>query len=232
MRTVAIVPARGGSKSIPRKNIKLLAGRPLLWYSAEAARGARRLARTILSTEDEEIARIGRECGLEVPFLRPPDLARDDTPILPVIRHAVRTLESAGETMDAICLLQPTSPLRRSADIDACIHLLETSGADAVATMKPVPAEYNPHWVYFREHGGDMRLCTGEDAPIPRRQDLPPAFHRDGAVYVTRRDVVMCQDSLYGRRLLGYELDTTAGVNLDELDDWTRAEQLIREGVR
>src|SRR6266516_4625509 len=111
-RVLGIITARGGSKGIPRKNIRLLGAKPLLQYTAEAAFGAKRLARVILSTEDEEIADVGRQCGLEVPFLRPSALARDDTPTLPVLQHAVRALEEGGESYDAICLLQPTNPFR------------------------------------------------------------------------------------------------------------------------
>src|ERR1043166_8417625 len=121
MRVLAIITARGGSKGIPRKNIRLLAGKPLLQYTAEAALAAKQLERVILSTEDEEIAQVGKICGLEVPFLRPPELARDDTPTLPVLQHAVNALEKTGARFDAICLLQPTAPLRQSNDIDACM---------------------------------------------------------------------------------------------------------------
>src|SRR5947209_16849777 len=106
MRILAIIPARGGSKGIPRKNIRLLAGKPLLQYTAEAALAARQLNRVILTTEDEEIAEAGRACGLEVPFKRPPELARDDTPTLAVLQHAVQTIEKMGAHYDAICLLQ------------------------------------------------------------------------------------------------------------------------------
>src|SRR6266542_734123 len=128
-RVLGIITARGGSKGIPRKNIRVLAGKPLLQYTAEAALGAKRLSRVILSTEDEEIAEVGRRCGIEVPFMRPLELAQDDTPTLPVLQHAVRTLEGAGVRYDAICLLQPTVPLRPSHAIDACIQLLSESGA-------------------------------------------------------------------------------------------------------
>src|ERR1019366_1810409 len=101
---------------VPRKNIRLLAGKPLLQYTAEAALGSKCLTRVILSTEDAEIAAVARKCGLEVPFMRPLDLARDDTPTLPVLQHAVRTLEETGARYDAICLLQPTNPFRRAHD--------------------------------------------------------------------------------------------------------------------
>src|ERR1043166_7471565 len=130
MRVLAIITARGGSKGIPRKNMPLLGGKPLLQYTAEAALAAKQLERVILSTEDEEIAQVGKICGLEVPFLRPPELARDDTPTLPVLQHAVNALEKTGARFDAICLLQPTAPLRQSKDIDACINLLAETGAE------------------------------------------------------------------------------------------------------
>jgi CMP-N,N'-diacetyllegionaminic acid synthase len=227
MRVVGLVPARGGSKGIPRKNARLLAGRPLLAYTAEAAARSRLLSRVLLTTEDPELAAIGRACGLEVPFERPAELARDDTPMLPVVQHALRWLEAQGDSVDAVCLLQPTHPLRRSEDIDACIELCDGSGADTVVTIVAVPPEFNPHWVYFRSESGALTLATGEAAPIARRQDLPPAFCREGSVYVTRRDVVLQQGSLYGRRLLGVPVDRAHSVNLDTPEDWTRAEAIL-----
>ena len=216
-----------------RKNIRLLCGKPLLQYTAEAALAARRLSHVILSTEDDEIAEVGRQSGLDVPFLRPAELAQDDTPTLPVVQHAVGWMETHGEYFDAICLLQPTNPLRRPQDIDACIERLEQGGAnaDTVVTILPVPAEYNPHWVYFRGENGLLRLSTGEDHPIPRRQSLPPAFHREGSVYVTRREVVMEQHNLYGSSVIGHLLDPERCVNIDSLEDWERAERLLRAKV-
>src|SRR5438093_12930123 len=121
MRVLALIPARGGSKGIPRKNIRLLAGKPLLAYTAEAARAAKRLSWIVLSTDDEEIACIGRQYGLEVPFIRPPELSQDDAPTLPVVQHALHWFEGRGEYFDSVCLLQPTNPLRRSEHFDACI---------------------------------------------------------------------------------------------------------------
>lgn len=226
MRVLGVVTARGGSKGIPGKNVRPLGGKPLLAWTAEAALAARRLSRVVLTTDDEKIAEVGRACGLEVPFLRPAGLARDDTPTLPVLQHAVAELERAGDRFDAVCLLQPTSPFRRPGDIDVCIELLESAGLDAVVSVLPVPPEHNPHWVYFRDGEGLLRLATGEEQPIPRRQELPPAFHRDGAVYVTRRDVLMEGNSLYGKRLGGF-LVNSRSVNLDTPEDWERAEGLV-----
>ena len=199
----------------------------MLAWTAEAALAARRLTRVILTTEDEEIAELGRQCGLEVPFLRPGELAGDRTPTLPVLQHAVAAMEQAGARFDAVCLLQPTTPMRTAADIDGCIELLARSGADSVVTMSPVPADFNPHWVYF-ERDGIFRLSTGEAAPIPRRQELPPAYHREGSVYVTRRDVLMEAGSLYGNKLAGYLVDPEGRVNIDTPADWERAEVLVK----
>lgn len=227
MKVLGIITARGGSKGVPRKNIKLLAGRPLLEYTADAALRAQRLTKTILTTDDGEIAEAGKKCGVEVPFLRPPELARDDTPTLPVLQHAVRFLEANGECYEAICLLQPTNPLRQSRDIDACIGLLEKTGADSVVTMLPVPAEHNPHWVYFCGKDGLFHLSTGEKTPIPRRQLLPPAFHREGSVYVMRRDVLMVKNSLFGDSVSGHIMDPACCVNIDTMEDWADAEKLF-----
>lgn len=228
LSVLGLVPARGGSRGIPRKNARSLGGRPLLAYTAEAARSAKRLASVILSTEDEEIAQIGRACGLDVPFLRPAELARDDTPTLPVVQHALAELERHGRRFDAVCLLQPTHPFRRAEDIDACIDKLESEGADCVMTTLPIPPEHNPHWAYVPCADGCLHLSTGEISPIPRRQDLPPAFFREGSVYVTRRDVVM-GGSLYGRLVLGHPVDPERSVNLDTARDWERAEALVAE---
>lgn len=230
-RVLGVIPARGGSKGVPGKNIRSLCGKPLLQYTAEAALAARGLSQVILSTEDEQIAAVGLACGLEVPFLRPAELARDDTPMLPVVQHAVSQMENRSGRFDAVCLLQPTNPLRRAEDIDACIELLNERDLDAVVTILPVPSEYNPHWVFWKSGNGLLGLSTGEETPVTRRQDLPPAFHREGSVYVTRRHVLMEENSLYGKRLAGYELNPGRSVNIDTPEDWEEAERLLRAEV-
>jgi CMP-N,N'-diacetyllegionaminic acid synthase len=230
VKVLGLITARGGSKGVPRKNIRLLCGKPLLAYAAESARQTTTLSRVILSTEDEEIAVIGLKAGLDVPFLRPAELALDATPSFPVVRHAVLALEAEGEFYDAVCLLQPTNPLRRAVDIDACVNLLFTSNADSVVSVLPVPHEYNPHWVFWRSGNDDrsrLSLVTGEINPIARRQDLPPAFHRDGSIYVTRRETIVNGGSLYGERLLGYEIDPQFSANIDTEADWKAIEKRI-----
>jgi CMP-N-acetylneuraminic acid synthetase len=231
MRVLGVVTARGGSKGVPRKNIRLFGGKPLLVWTVQAAQ-ASVLSRTILSTDDDEIANVGRAAGIEVPFMRPAELAADTTPTLPVLQHAVTALETTGDRFDAICLLQPTSPLRTAATIDSCIQMLEQTGADSVVTILPVPTEYNPHWVYFRDGNGVLRIATGEDTPIARRQALPPAFHREGSVFVTRRDVLVEQGSIYGARLVGFPVDPSRAVDIDTPEDWERAEAILRNVSR
>ena len=140
-----MIPARGGSKGIPRKNLALLAGRPLLAYTADAARGSRRLSRVVISTEDEEIAGIARQLGVDVPFLRPAHLAADETPMLDVLTDLVASLERTERYRpDVLVLLQPTSPFRRAGHIDAAIDLLTSTGADSVVTVVPVPHQFTP----------------------------------------------------------------------------------------
>lgn len=223
MKVLGLIPARGGSKGVIRKNIRLLGGKPLLAYTADAAQAAKRLTRIVLSTEDEEIAEVGRKYGLEVPFIRPPDLAQDATPTLPVVRHALEFFEN--ENFDAVCLLQPTNPLRRACDIDNCLELLENTGATAVLSLLPVPAHYHPRWVYWRDNEGRIVLSTGETEPIARRQDLPPAFHRDGSVYAIRAETVLRHNSLYGAKVRGYTMDAAFSANIDTEEDWLAVEQ-------
>lgn len=227
VRVLAVIPARGGSKGVPRKNIRLLCGKPLLQYTAESALATPSLTRVVLSTDDPETAEIGAKCGLDVPFLRPPELAQDDTPTLPVLQHAVCFLEDSGEKYDAICLLQPTSPLRKPYHIEDCIQLFRQGKATSVVSVLKVPAKYNPHWVYLQDYEGFLSLSTGEGAPLPKRQDLPNAYHREGSVYVCGRDTLIEGNSLYGPRVMGYLMRDEESINIDSLDDWHRAERML-----
>lgn len=229
MRVLGLIPARGGSKGVARKNARNLCGKPLVQWTIDAALAARTLGSVVVSTEDQEIARIASSCGARVPFMRPAELARDDSPTLPVVIHALETLRGAGESFDAICLLQPTSPFRKTSDIDQCVELLSSSGADSVVSVRQVPLEYNPYWVFFRLPEGTLQLSMGGTNPIPRRQLLPPAFHRDGTIYVTRSDVIERDNNLYGKKMLGYEMTRVNDVNIDTQADWDLAERIMEE---
>jgi CMP-N-acetylneuraminic acid synthetase len=231
MIAIGIVPARGGSKGIPRKNIALLGGKPLLAHTAEAAGAARRLARCILSTDDPEIAAAGREYGLDVPFLRPPELATDTTPSLDVMIHAARRLDEMGTPADALVLLQPTAPLRTAEDIDGAIDLLERGEADSVVSVAEVPSHYSPEWQLTLGGDGELSLATGRPLReiVTRRQLLPKTYYRNGAVYAVRRATLLDQRSLYGERCLGYVMPAERSVNIDGPDELAEAERVLAE---
>lgn len=218
MSILGLIPARGGSKSIPRKNIALLAGRPLLAYTCEAALESRYLTRIVLSTDDKAIAEVGRDCGVEVPFMRPDELARDDTPSLAVAQHAIRWLsEHDGWQADVLVLLQPTSPLRRAQHIDEAIDLLLKSGAETVVSVVEVPHRYNPYSIMCLVDG---YLQDFWQTPLPfdryRRQEIPILYARNGpAVLVTQAQVVMERASFYGQRVAPYVMRSEDSLDID-----------------
>lgn len=232
MRVLGLIPARGGSKGVPRKNVRELGGKPLIGHTIDAALAATRVDRVLVSTEDAEIASVARSLGADVPFLRPDSLAEDATPMLPVLVHAIESLSAEGWMPDALCLLQPTFPFRRAEDIDACIEMFEARNVDCVISVHRVPHQFNPHWVYLKGPDGDLHLSTGEAEPIPRRQELPAAFHRSGAVYVSRAPLILERGTLYGDRVLGYETPADRSCNIDTLEDWARAEALVADPGR
>ena len=231
MRVLGIITARGGSKGIPGKNLKLLAGRPLLDYSIDAANDTP-LDRLILSTEDKKIADAARSLGCEVPFMRPAELARDETPHLPVIQHAVKWLkDQEGYHPDIVLTLQPTSPLRSAADIAAALRMLELSDADSVVSVNEVTAHAHPmRMLKVDEHGFARLFATGEPVRnrINRRQDLPTAWVMNGAIYACRTDVLFAAEpSLYGDRVVAYPMPPERSISIDDLEDWEAAERAI-----
>jgi CMP-N,N'-diacetyllegionaminic acid synthase len=227
VNVLGVIPARGGSKGIPNKNLALLAGRPLLAYTADAARQSRRLTRCIVSTDDETIAAAARALGLDVPFLRPSDLACDDTPMLPVLQHAAREVARIGSAPDAVVLLQPTSPLRGATHIDAAIDLLETTGADSVVSVVEVPHQFNP--VSVMQLDGD-RLRPFLDGPlITRRQDKPRVFARNGPAVLAVRTRVLEAGSLYGNDCRPLVMIRAESVDLDGPEDLALAELLLQK---
>ena len=228
MKILGLIPARGGSKGIPGKNIKLLGGKPLLEYTVEAAKASKLLSRVILSSDDKEIIAVAEHLDLEVPFIRPSNLALDNTPSIEVVKQALKFFEEKGEKFDAVCLLQVTTPFRKHELIDRAIGKFIKGNFDSLISVREVPAEYNPHWI-FEEKEGMLKISTGENEIISRRQELPKAYHRDGAIYITRTSEILQNDSLYGNNI-GF-IDTTGSpfVNIDEPADWEFAEELLKK---
>jgi CMP-N-acetylneuraminic acid synthetase len=205
-----------------------LLGKPLLAWTAEAALGSRSLARVVLSTDDEEIARVGREWGLEVPFLRPEHLAKDDTPTVPVLQDVVARLEEQGERYDAILTLQPTNPLRRAADIDGAVDLLERTGADSVISFFDVGERHPARMKYIGEGQRVIDPPFAEQFEGMPRQKLPPIFLREGSIYLTRRDVLMEQSSLKGRDCRAWIVPRERACNIDDPFDLKLAAFLMQ----
>jgi len=227
MQLLGIIPARGGSKGIPGKNIKLLADKPLLAYTIEAARQAGICSRLILTTDSEAIANVGREWGIEVPFIRPPELARDDTAMLPVLQHAVTEMRARGFSPDAIVILQPTAPFRRGDDLKAAFGLLNSNPSiDSVVSVEPVPEHYSPYFVMKIEEDRLLPFIEG-GLKITRRQDAPKAYSRSGDFYFIRIGTLMDGNSVYGQNCRPYIVTHSNRVNLDTLEDWKEAERMV-----
>jgi len=226
MLVLGLVPARGGSKGVPGKNVRPLAGHTLLEYTARAARESGVIDRVILSTDSPEIADAGRRAGLEVPFMRPAALAADNTPMLPVIEHALAEIARGGWSPDIIVLLQPTSPLRRPVHIRDAVHLLRDTGADSVVTVVEVPRHQSPDYV-MRMDGGRLKPFLPEGARITRRQDARPAYSRDGTVYAFRRATVERFGGIYGDDCRPLLIDANESLSIDSPADWDEAERVL-----
>lgn len=186
MRVLAVIPARGGSKSVPGKNLADVNGRSLVSYVIDAARQAERLDRIIVSTDDDAIAKEAEKWGAEVPFRRPAELATDDVSLIPVVEHAMREMDRTGFSADVVVSLQPTSPFLEAEDMDRAVEKLEKTGADSVVSVQPVAHEH-PFWV--KKLDGDRVVSFNEytNESFLQRQDLPPAYIYDGGIFARRR---------------------------------------------
>jgi len=222
------VPARGGSKGVPGKNLRTLAGRTLLDYTALAARHSGVIDRIVLSTDSADIADAGKRAGLEVPFMRPSALAQDDTPMLPVIQHAVEALAAGGWTTDVVVLLQPTSPLRRPSHVRDAVAKLQETKADSVVTVIELPRHLSPDYV-MRIEDGVLRPFLAEGARVMRRQDARLAYSRDGTVYACWRATLEKWGNIYGEQCQPLILDAADSLSIDSPADWAEAERRLAE---
>jgi len=226
---LALITARGGSKGIPGKNLAPLAGKPLIAWTVEAARGASSLARTLVSTDDEAIAAACRSCGAEVPFRRPAELAGDRSSHISVVEHALRWLESEERYLpDYVVLLQPTSPLRTSADIDAAVSLALGKNADAVVGV--CVAENHPYLVKGLDGNGGLVDYVTPPLAYARRQDFPPAYVINGAVYVNRREALLRSGSFVPPGALPYVMPRERSIDIDTPADLDAAAAALRAG--
>ena len=225
---LGLIPARGGSKGVPRKNIRPLGGKPLIAWTIEAALLSRRLGRIIVSTDDPEISDIALSCGAEVPFVRPEELAQDHIPILSVYEHALAWLaQNEGYVPDLVAWLSPTTPLRTAADIDRAIDLLQASTADCVRSV--ALSGSHPYWMKRLEGDRLKPFMEGVDErTYYRRQLLPPAYQLNSAIDVTRCASVATTGQLYGGDMLGYVIPAERGIDLDTEIEFAVAALLLQ----
>ena len=230
---LALIPARGGSKSIPRKNIRSFAGHPLIAYSIAAGLAAESVTRLLVSTDDEEIAAIARKYGAETPFLRPAELSQDNTPDLPVFQHALQWLEeNEGYRPEILVQLRPTSPLRRVWHIDQSIYqLLAHPEADAIRTVcEPFQ---NPFKMWQIDPEGFMQPLIHteyQEAYNMPRQLLPAVYWQTGYVDAAWRDTILEKSSMTGERILPLVIPPNDWIDIDSADDWRRAERMLEGG--
>ena len=227
-KVLGVIPARGGSKGIPRKNLVELAGKPLIAYSIEAGLEAGSIDRLIVSTEDDEIARVSREWGAEVPFMRPDELASDKAHSLPVVQHAIEEMERIdGCTYDVVVMLQPTTPLRTASDIDEGVELLLETGADSVISVVDVGANHPFRMKKILDDGRLVNYVDQGFEDMRPRQELPAVYIRSGDLYIARRNVVMEQGTMVGRHCRPVVIPESRAVNIDTRFDLDRAREAL-----
>jgi CMP-N,N'-diacetyllegionaminic acid synthase len=223
-KVLGVIAARGGSKGIPRKNLQPVAGKPLIAWTIEAARQSRYLDRVVASSDDEEIIATALAHGCEAPFVRPQELARDDTPGIQPVLHAVSVLPG----YDMVVLLQPTSPLRTAQDVDSCLELLVHSGAPSCVSL--CEAECHPFLTYEQAPDGTLRsFVPGRSVANMRRQDFPAAWRLNGAVYAAR--IVWLQQSLAfaAAGTVGYAMPSSRSLDIDTREDLAAAHAALSE---
>jgi CMP-N,N'-diacetyllegionaminic acid synthase len=225
MNVVAVITARGGSTGLPRKNLLPLAGKPLVAHSILAAKGAQLVSRVIVSTDDAEIVDVALKWGAEVPFVRPAELATGESAHIDVMLHAVDWLEAQGDLPDAVLLLQPTTPMRTSADLDGAIRLMESAGCPAVVGV--CPAAVHPYLTYKVEECGRLAGFIDHGMRYPRRQDLPPAFNLNGGLYLNRCSSLRETHQFQPPGAYGWVMPEERSVDIDTLNDFAIVENIL-----
>lgn len=227
MRTLVIIPARGGSKGIPHKNIKPLKGKPLIYYAIDIARAITSDDNICVSTDDEEIKSVVEEYGLKVPFLRPDELATDKAGTYEVLLHALDFYEKKGEQYDTVLLLQTTSPFRTAKQVKEAMRLFEETNADMVVSVKECSA--NPYYNIFEEDkDGYLHISKG-NGNIFRRQDAPKVYEYNGAIYIMQAHILKCTHMHRMNRRIKYVMDERTSFDLDTMQDWNIAESYMKQ---
>ncbi|MGL4731447.1 MAG: cytidylyltransferase domain-containing protein [Clostridium sp.] len=225
-KILAIIPARGGSKGVHKKNIKDLCGKPLIGYTIEAAQKSNYIDRIIVSTDDNEILEAVKKFNLEVPFIRPKELAKDDTSSMDVIMHTISWCENNFEYYDYICLLQCTSPFRDSKQIDEAVEMLINQKSDSIVSI--CESDVSPYWMKNLENGKIVDFVKDKNKYI-RRQDLPKVYKLNGAIYICEMEKLKDNKSWYTKNTLGYVMNSITSLDIDTFLDFKLAEVIIKE---
>ncbi|MBN8555162.1 MAG: acylneuraminate cytidylyltransferase family protein [Deltaproteobacteria bacterium] len=236
MDVIGLIPARGESKAIPLKNIHPLCGRPLIEYTAKAAVQSKLLKTTYLSTDSEQIAGAVKFFGVQVPFMRPSEISVDETPMIEVLKHMVAWLRKSSElsSIFAIALLQPTSPLRTSQQIDEAIQLFLSSKAETLVSVTEVPHSFHPSSLYNlnEEKQTSPFLNENKENSLPlRRQDKPKLYARNGPAILILSSKQIETGKIYGNRTFGYLMDRTSSLDIDSYEDLKLAEYYLKNSI-
>lgn len=231
-KILGIITARGGSKGIPGKNIKPLLGKPLIAYTIEAAQKSGVFDRIILSTDDDAIANVVKKYGIEVPFMRPKELAQDTTGHLSVVIHAVSWLRDNEKYFpDYVMILHPTSPLRQAFHIKEAVDIILRNEADSVLSVAPIPEEFVPNKAMVIRNDDFLELASGDSVykRIARRQDLPQTYWSIGSIYLFKTELLFSKEepNFYGERVMPYIVDEKYAVDINEPNDWELAERAL-----
>ena len=224
-KIICIIPARGGSKGVPKKNIKILNGKPLLQYSYEFAIKLNIFNTICLSTDSKEISDIGKKIGLDTPFIRPESISTDESSSFEVVKHAIDFYKiNFNKVFDYVCLLQPTVPFR---DIDVLlpkiIESINNSKVDTIISFREVPHQYNPQWLFKLDKNSKYISPIDKAGIVTRRQDLKSFYHRDGSIYIFKVKNLE-SNSIYGNFIFPILLNDKNDINIDTMEDWSRAE--------
>jgi N-acylneuraminate cytidylyltransferase len=232
-RIVALIPARGGSKGLPRKNVRLLGGKPLIGYAIEIAQASNLIDRVIVSTDDAEIADVARQFGAEVPFTRPAELAGDNSPEWQVWQHAVRFLQAQenGANLEVLVPIPPTSPFRAVEDVDACIQLLQECDADMVLTV--TPSSRSPYFnMLVCNQDGYVHPAIQPATPIHRRQDAPPVFDGATVAYAVRPEFVLNSNYIFEGKVKAVVVPAERALDIDTELDFKIAELMFAQSTQ
>ena len=227
---IAIIPARGGSKGLPKKNIKELDGKPLIAYTIEVAEQSRIFDRIIVSTDDKEIAEVAKKYGAEVPFIRPAELATDSADAMDVVIHALKWFKNKGEDFDYVMKLQPTSPLRTEQDIINSMDLIIQKDGDSIISVSE--CEHHPFWSNTLGLDLKMNHFINKEIRKKKRQKLPIYYRLNGAIFLSKTDKLITTKEWYGENSYGYIMDSKRAIDIDSEFDFDIATFLIKKRSR